>query len=145
MIDAKATNLINHFKVIIMKANSFITGLILILSLTIFPTLSSAKDVVLITTRSSPINHPTNPTRAPQYIPVNVLMNESELTVIFDYSVGEATITIEDESGMIWVEEVVDTDDTLVAYLWIEDLDPGQYTIKISYGDVSFSGTFIKE
>ncbi|MDD3079861.1 MAG: DUF3244 domain-containing protein [Paludibacter sp.] len=81
----------------------------------------------------------TRTSRIPVYIPVTASIDDAELGIFFDDSVGDATIQILDEDGAPVYTEVVDTDMDSEFYFNLDFLDFGYYTIVISYGNSSFT------
>lgn len=75
-------------------------------------------------------------------IPVLVTLNDTELGISFRKSVGVAQITIEDETGAVVYQEVVDTNSTQESVIETSGWDSGNYTVKISYGSTKLTGIF---
>ena len=75
-------------------------------------------------------------------IPVSVSLNGTELGIYFSRSVGVAQITIEDVTGAIVYQEVIDTNSTLQTVIETGGFDSGNYTLRITYGTTKLVGTF---
>ena len=102
----------------------------------------SARVVPIKSEDPSDYNIPTNGTRAPVSIALNVTQNETDVTLNFLYPVDAAQVTVENESGEIVYMETVDTFTTLDAAIDTQNFDGGVYTLKISYGSTDLVGEF---
>lgn len=80
--------------------------------------------------------------RAPVSIALDVVQNETDVTLNFLYPVGAAQVTVENENGEVVYLETVDTFTTLDAYIDTQNFDGGVYTLKISYGSTNLVGEF---
>ena len=126
-----------------MKKINFPLFSILMLLLFALPFQSiSARDVPIKSEDPSDYNIPTNGTRAPVSIALNVTQNETDVTLNFLYPVDAAQVTVENESGEIVYMETVDTFTTLDAAIDTQNFDGGVYTLKISYGSTDLVGEF---
>jgi len=76
------------------------------------------------------------------YNPVSATVSETELAVYFDWSVGDANITVYDSSNNVVYQDVVDTDSTSEVYVPVTSWASGDYTITISYGTTNLIGYF---
>lgn len=81
-------------------------------------------------------------TRSVSTIQVSAALNNTELTIDFSRSVGVAQITIEDVTGAIVYQEVIDTNSTLQTAIETGGFDSGNYTLRITYGTTNLVGTF---
>jgi hypothetical protein len=79
---------------------------------------------------------------AMDYLPVSVTIDESNLSLFFDSSVGDATITVYDSSNNVVYQEVVDTDSTAEVFIPVTSWSAGDYTVRISYGTTNLVGYF---
>ncbi len=79
------------------------------------------------------------------FIPVNAFINETTLSVYFDSSVGNATITVYDANNDVVSQETVDTYSTFEVFISTDTWASGNYTIKINYGTTALSGIFLVE
>jgi len=85
---------------------------------------------------------PPQPNRVETELPVTAYEDGVDLFIYFEYPVGNATITIEDENQQIVYQCVVDTYTSDTAIIPIEYWDAGLYTIHISYGTTNLIGEF---
>jgi len=76
------------------------------------------------------------------YVPMTASIENSVVTVDFQYSVGVATISICDSDGNVVFSNLYDTDSSLEAVIPLDALESGTYTIYISYGSSTFNGLF---
>ena len=93
-----------------------------------------AKDVPIKSEDPNDWNIPTNGTRAPVRIALEVTQNDADVTLNFLYPVGTAQVSIENENGDVVYQDAVNTYSTLDASIDTQNLDGGVYTLKISYG-----------
>jgi hypothetical protein len=73
---------------------------------------------------------------------VTVDLTGNELTLNFNNQVGVAQISIVDQSGFIVYQDAVDTYSTSDLVIPVDTWESGKYTIKITYGTTSLSGSF---
>ena len=73
---------------------------------------------------------------------VTVDLTGNELTLNFNNQVGVAQISIVDQSGFIVYQDAVDTYSTSNLVIPVDTWESGKYTIKITYGTTSLSGSF---
>lgn len=78
-------------------------------------------------------------------LPVSATINETELGVFFESSVGTATITVYDASNQVVEQEVIDTESLLEVYMPVDTWGTGNYTITIIYGNTTLQGVFLIE
>lgn len=78
-------------------------------------------------------------------IPVSATINETELGVFFESSVGTATITVYNASNEVVEQEVVDTESLLEVYMPVDTWCTGNYTITVTYGNTTLQGVFLIE
>ena len=102
----------------------------------------SAKDVPIKSEDPSDWNIPSNGSRAPVRIALEVSQNDADVTLNFLYPVGAAQVSIENENGDVVYQEAVDTYSTLDASIDTQNFDGGVYTLKISYGSTNLVGEF---
>lgn len=103
---------------------------------------TSARDVPIKSEDPSDYNIPNTGTRAPVRIALEVTQNDTDVTLNFLYPVDAAQVTIENESGDVIYQEVVDTYTTLNSYIDTQNFDGGIYILKISYGSTNLAGEF---
>jgi len=88
---------------------------------------------------------PINPGPRPLsliYIPVSATVDETELAVYFEMSLGSALITVYDEMNQIVCQQTVDTSNTQEVYLSSSTWTTGNYTLTITYGTTNLTGDF---
>lgn len=76
-------------------------------------------------------------------LPVSATVDESTLGVYFDWSVGDAGITVYDSQNRVVLQQVVDTYFTTAVYIPIDGWEKGNYNIKINYGTTHLTGEFV--
>jgi len=69
-------------------------------------------------------------------------IDATELDVYFDYSVGDASITVYDATNNVVYQEVVDTDSTSAVSIGVSNCATGDYMITVSYGTTTQRGYF---
>ena len=69
-------------------------------------------------------------------------ISDTELAVYFDWSVGDATIKVYDESNQLIYQETVDTDSVGEVFIPVDSWDSGIYTITVTYGTTTQRGSF---
>lgn len=72
----------------------------------------------------------------------SVTISDTELAVFFEWSVGNATITVVDESNNTVYMEVVDTNSTTAVYIPVDTWGSGEYTLTVTYGTMTQRGNF---
>lgn len=75
-------------------------------------------------------------------IPVSASVDETDLAIYFDWSVGFATITVYNASNQIVDQVVVNTNVNSEVFMPIDLWDNGAYTMKITYGTTTLRGNF---
>ena len=75
-------------------------------------------------------------------IPVSATIDATELSMYFEWSVGDATITVYDEYSNVVYQGVVDTDTDLSTSIPSGSWSAGSYTLTISYGTEYLIGDF---
>ena len=123
------------------KINLPLFSILMLLLLNLPFQLVSAKDV-LLRPDDVPANIPSNETKAPVRIALDVAQNETDVTLNFLYPVDAAQVTVENENGEVVYMETVDTFTTLDAAIDTQNFDGGVYTLKISYGSTDLVGEF---
>lgn len=78
-------------------------------------------------------------------IPVSATINDPELAIYFESSVGTATISVYDEFNQLVYQEVVDTNSTSNVIISVDSWDSGNYTLNITYGSTNLQGDFMLE
>ncbi len=75
--------------------------------------------------------------------PVSASVENDELVVVFDLSVGTALITVtESATGNVVYYSTLDTSASPESYIPMDMWESGNYTIKIEYGRVKLQGRF---
>ena len=95
--------------------------------------------------KKDPPPPPPYPTSFTEELPVSASIDEMQLSVYFECSVGDATITVYDSTSQIVYQETVDTDSILDVFIDTNTWNNGNYTIKISYGTTHLIGEFAVE
>jgi hypothetical protein len=75
-------------------------------------------------------------------IPVFVSLDDTELGIFFNKSVGVAQVTIVDETGNVVYQEAIDSNLTAETYIEVGGFDSGNYSLQITYGSTKLIGTF---
>ena len=106
--------------------------------------------VVFVFANETPIDLEPTPTPGPKpqsivNLPVSATINEVQLAIYFDLSVGNATITIYDSLNQIVEQGVLNTSSISEAYFPINLWESGDYTLNICYGNKTISGEFQKK
>ncbi|MEI7503873.1 MAG: DUF3244 domain-containing protein [Paludibacter sp.] len=78
-------------------------------------------------------------------IPVSATISETELSVYFETSVGNAIITVYDNMHQILCQQTVATNSTLEFYLPSTEWATGDYTLTVTYGTTNLTGEFQME
>lgn len=77
-----------------------------------------------------------------EYYPVSAYEDGIDLSVFFDWAVGDATITIQDANGVTVYQAVINTNVQTTVVIPIDNWNSGEYTIRISYGTTRLIGEF---
>jgi hypothetical protein len=93
----------------------------------------------------SPPPPPPIPTAPVFELPVSATISETQLSVYFEPTVGDATITVYDADNNVVYQETVDTDSTPNVFISSTNWSAGSYTITITYGTTSVIGYFEME
>jgi hypothetical protein len=102
----------------------------------------SAANPIVITKDPPP---PPLPNSFTQELPVSATISETQLSVYFESSVGDATITVYDANDNVVSQETLDTYSTTEIIIATDTWASGNYTIKITYGTTALSGIFLVE
>ena len=81
-------------------------------------------------------------TNSTSTLPVSVSINDTDLGIVFSKSVGVANITIEDQTGNVVYQDVLDTNSTRTTSIETGGFDSGNYTVNISYSTTILIGDF---
>ena len=101
-----------------------------------------AEDVPLKSNNDPNATTNPRPARAPGRIAVFATLNETELSVIFNNSVGIAEITIVDENGGIVYQEGIDTAVNSELLVETDGWNSETYKLKVEYGSIKLVGKF---
>jgi len=74
--------------------------------------------------------------------PVTASLDDAELGLNFNNSVGIVYVSVVDQNGSVVYSEVIDTDSMLETIIETSGWDNGDYTLKIVYGSTSLYGEF---
>lgn len=69
-------------------------------------------------------------------------ISDTELVVYFEYSVGDAMITVTDANNQVVYQETVDTNSMTEVYVPVEGWLSGNYMITVTYGNITQRGYF---
>jgi flagellar hook assembly protein FlgD len=81
-------------------------------------------------------------TKSTSVLPVSVSINDTQLGISFSKSVGVVNITIEDQTGNVVYQDVLDTNSTRTTSIETGGFDSGNYTVNISYSTTILIGDF---
>ena len=112
----------------------FIAGLILSAQF------SFATEPVLLPQDNKPPDPPSQPNGLTMEPSASATISDLDLTVYFDYSVGDATITVYDASNNVVVQEIVDS--TSSTSISVSNWATGDYMITVTYGSTTQRGYF---
>jgi hypothetical protein len=88
---------------------------------------------------STPPTHPSSFTMMPS---ASATISETELAIYFDYSVGDAIITVYDADNNVVYQETVDTDSTTEVSIPVSNWLAGDYMITVTYESTTQRGYF---
>ena len=132
----------------IMKKNySFLFKFCLICGLLVPTQFCFADDTqsIPISKDGNPPPTTTQPNRVTNMMPVSATINDAELAIYFETSIGEATITVTDDSNNVVYLEMVDTDSESDFYIPVTGWTSGNYNLIITYTDTTLRGEFSVE
>jgi hypothetical protein len=75
-------------------------------------------------------------------IPVRAMIDDTELFVFFDSTIGIATISTYDETGQLVYQNTIDTGLSSQLSIEVGGWDSGNYTLKIDYDSTKLVGDF---
>lgn len=118
---------------------SFLKGSLLLLFLLVHSGVFAGEVVIRNDETKDPIQpHPTSV----EYYPVSAYEDGIDLSVFFEWAVGDATINIKDASGVTVYQAVINTNVQTTVVIPIDTWNSGEYTIRISYGTTRLIGEF---
>lgn len=109
--------------------------------------LSYAADPILLPPDGTPKEPPTQTDRiiTSEEISASATISDTELTVYFDWSVGDAVITVYDSNNNVVCQETADTDITTEVDIPVDIWSSGNYMITVTYGSITQRGYFSLE
>lgn len=123
-------------------SKSCISKIVLIVSLFFSAQFSFAGNDVPIPKDGTPVDPPAQPISMIMEPSASATISETELTVYFEYSVGNATITVYDADNNVIYEDTVDTATTYEVNIPVTGWDEGDYMITVAYGITTQRGYF---
>jgi Protein of unknown function (DUF3244). len=122
-------------------SKSILTRICILAGFILFTQLSFATDPVPIPPDGSPLPEPgrNGPTIM---VSASAELSETDLAVYFEWSVGDATITVYDESNNVVDQQVVDTNTTTEVYIPVDNWQSGTYMLTVKYGTTTQRGYF---
>lgn len=115
----------------------------LIIGLFFISLLASATDITI--RKDNPTPPPDPIPLSSEFFPVSATVDNQELAVYFEWSVGNATIAVYDSNNQVVHQETVNTDSTTELFVPTDFWASGNYTIKINYGTTYLIGEFTLE
>lgn len=104
--------------------------------------LSFATSPILLPPDGTPTEPPTHRGDVPVEPSASATISDTELAVYFNYSVGDATITVYDENNQVVYQETVDTGSTTGVYIPVDAWYSGTYMVTVTYGTTTQRGYF---
>ena len=77
-------------------------------------------------------------------IPISATINDMELAIYFEFSIGYASITVTDDTNQVVYQEIVDTDSSSELQIPVDQWTSGNYKLTITYGAKTLVGEFKK-
>lgn len=117
-------------------------------TLMLFVTLASSQifavDILLRKDDPNPGTVTLEPMRSRPKVVVSIAAEivDNELCVYFNRSTGNALLTIEDANGNIVLSEVLNTNEETEFYIPLDELNGGQYKLKVAYSKTRLVGDF---
>jgi hypothetical protein len=124
--------------------NSSILKIGLVISFVLTAQWGFARDIV-IQKDDTPPPSPIQPNSMSLSIPVSATIDATDLTVYFDWAVGDAVVAVYDANNQVVVAQAVNTDTTLQVSLPCSGWASGNYTVRVSYGTTHLMGEFLIE
>lgn len=126
-----------HMKI----SKSWILKICFIAGLFLFAQFSFATDTtVLLPPDGSPKTPPTVPNGLTMEPSATATISDLDLTVYFDYSVGDATIMVYDANNNVVFQETVNS--TSSTSISVSNWATGDYMITVTYGSTTQRGYF---
>ena len=122
--------------------NSILLKICLIAVLIFSSQLSFADDIPILLPPDGTTPQPRQP-NLPYIIPsASATISDTELAVYFEWSVGDATITVYDSDNNVVYQETVDTDTNYEVYIPVDVWLTGDYMITVTYSSLTQRGYF---
>lgn len=117
---------------------------IFIITILIFATQLSfaGGDPILLPPDGGQKDPPTQPHGLTMEPSATATISDTQLAVYFEYSVGDATITVYDADNTIVYQETVDTSSSSELFIPVTYWETGDYMITVTYGTVTQRGYF---
>jgi len=77
-----------------------------------------------------------------EYVSASATISDIELAVYFDFSVGNAIISVYDLNNQLVFQEVVNTDFTVDKFIPVDAWQSGEYMLTVKYGNITQRGIF---
>ena len=103
---------------------------------------SFATDIIIRKDSQSPPPQPMPNSVTIGDIPVTATIDNTDLTVYFDWAVGDATVTVYNSANQVVSQQTVDTSSTLEVAMSLSNQSSGDYVVRISYGTTHLIGDF---
>ena len=88
---------------------------------------------------------PVQTNRVGTSLPVSATINDTELAVYFESTIGEVIVTvISDSTGIVYQDEI-DTGSVSEIFIPSTVWSPGNYSLIFSYGSTTLKGEFLLE
>jgi hypothetical protein len=100
-------------------------------------------DSPVVVTQEPPPPPAPQPCRS-NFIPISVTINDAELSIYFELSIGDATITVTDATNQVVYQEGVDTNSSSELKIPVDQWTSGNYKLTITYGAIALVGEFEK-
>ncbi|MHB9140320.1 MAG: DUF3244 domain-containing protein [Paludibacter sp.] len=124
-------------------SKSWFLRICLITGLVLSAQFSFASDPILLPPDGGQKTPPSVPNVMTTLLPsASATISDTELAVYFDYSVGDATITVYDADNNVVYQETVDTDSTSEVSISVGNWFAGDYMITVTYGSTTQRGYF---
>jgi len=119
-------------------------SILFMILIALFSGIASATDTTPVIITQNPPPQPGPGPCGLIFIPVSATINDSELAIYFETSIGEATITVTDNTNQVVYQETVDTDLTSELQIPVDQWTSGNYNLTITYGTITLVGEFEK-
>jgi hypothetical protein len=132
----------NYLRMKISKVLIFSICLLSGLFISVQSTLATDTTPVIIR-KDDPVPPPEpKPLSMTQELPVSATIDDVQLVLYFDESVGTATIKVYDSSNNVICQQTADTSSSLEVSISSSNWNSGSYYVTITYGETSLIGDF---